>query len=112
MGQVNVDGGRLEMETDAVRAGADGLREAGDAFAAGLEKIKDEMRRTEPGIGTNSGAADFLANYRASAPGMMLSAGNVDKTFKGFGSSAVEAAADYERTDREQQEAIHRTARG
>jgi hypothetical protein len=112
MGQVNVDRGRLKMETDAVRAGAGDLGKAGDAFAAGLKKIKDEMRRTEPGIGTNAGAADFLANYLASAPGMMLSAENVDKTFKGFGSSAVEAAADYERTDREQQEAIRRTARG
>lgn len=112
MGQVNVDGGRLEMETDAVRAGADKLIEAGAVFAAGLEKVRDEMRRTEPGIGTNAGAADFLANYLGIAPGMMLSAGNVDKTFKGFASSAAEAAADYERTDREQQEAIRRTARG
>jgi hypothetical protein len=105
---VNVGGGRLEMDTDAVRSLTDNLNRTGDDLAAQLTAIFQRMSANEPGIGTNAGAADFALNYGIAATGLKESAANVDPTFKAFGTSTNQAVADYERADREQAEAIRR----
>jgi hypothetical protein len=112
MADVNVGGGRLEMDTDGARAGAAALTQAGTDFANALKTLEERMRAAEPGIGTNSGAAEFRQQYEGTAVGMKESAGNVQATFNAFATSVTDAATQYEEVDRKYQEEIRRTSGG
>ncbi|TDO50625.1 hypothetical protein EV643_104118 [Kribbella sp. VKM Ac-2527] len=109
MAKVNIDGGRMEMDTGVVRTGGASLVAAGGDFGTKVAEIVQRILSGEPAIGTGKEADNFHLGYNLPATDLKESAKQGAETLKAFGTSMTGDAARYEEQDRLQSENIQRT---
>jgi hypothetical protein len=112
VGTTEVGGGRLEMDTDAVRVAMERLTAAGTECAAEWGRLVLRITDNETGLGTNSASAAFRQQYEASVPVLKESVANVGPQFELFARNATDDATKYERADHEYQQRIQRLTGG
>jgi hypothetical protein len=109
MPKINLDGGRLEMDTDATGAAMRSLEQHGSDFESLYRAAADLITANEDAIGTHHQLCQgFRTNYEATATSLRESVANVKPTFAKFAEGGNGQIAEYIRVDQEHSEEIKR----
>jgi hypothetical protein len=112
MPKINLDGGRLEMDTDATAAAMNSLAQHGADFENLYRAAADLIAANEDAIGRHHKlCAQFRTNYEATAKSLRESVTNVKTTFVAFADGGRGQINEYVRVDREYSEEIRRSGR-
>ena len=109
MPKINIDGGRLEMDTEATAAAMQSLVQHGTEFESLYRAAADLIAANEDAIGTHHQLCQaFRRNYTTTAASLRESAANIAPTFAAFADGGTAQIGEYIRVDQEYSEEIKR----
>ncbi|ONI92878.1 hypothetical protein ALI22I_01490 [Saccharothrix sp. ALI-22-I] len=78
MAEVNLDGGSVDMHTEATEAAIAGIGSAGAGFQAAWQGLMSELDRLEQLLGKGPMGEAFAAQYNGPAEALKISAGAIE----------------------------------
>ena len=109
MAKVNT--GRMEMETDVIRASGSAMKAAGTESAKSAEQIIQRINDSEHSIGTGSAAESFHFQYNWPATSVKRGTTAAAQTLTDLGTSMVDAATEYEQVDEQYRARLNQVRR-
>lgn len=110
MAKINLDGGRMEMDTDATAAAMNSLVQHGSEFENHYRAAADLIAANEDAIGRHHKlCAQFRTNYEGTAKSLRESVPNIKATFVAYADGGKGQINEYVRVDREYSEGIRRS---